>query len=198
MRLFNADGKQLAEADISGANEGTLTNKFNETGTYRLFVEELNRGGEPDFVYRIEVEPFHAGFALSLETNKVEAASGGSFDLKVTAARREYDGPITLSLAGLGDDFVMENNVIAEKKNETSLKVKLPARAEAGQMFHFTIVGEARVDDADYERTASTMPALRKLWPLLRYPPAELDGPIGLGIKPPASGSAEEKPAKSK
>src|SRR5438552_7389802 len=153
MRLFNADGKQLAEADISGANEGTLTNKFNEAGTYRLFVEELNRGGEPDYVYRIEVEPFHAGFVLSLETNKVEASSGGSFGLKVTAARREYDGPITLSLAGLGDDFVLGNNVIAEKKNETSLKVKLPARVESGQMFHFTIVGQARVDDADYERT---------------------------------------------
>jgi len=194
MRLFNADGKQLAEADISGANEGTLTNKFNEAGTYRLFVEELNRGGEPDFVYRIEVAPFHAGFVLSLETNKVEAASGASFDLKVTAARLEYAGPITLSLAGLGDDFVLENNVIAEKKNETSLKVKLPARVEAGQMFHFTIVGRARVDDADHERTASTMPALRKLWPLLRYPPAELDGLIGLGIKPPE----EEKPAKAK
>jgi hypothetical protein len=193
MRLFNADGKQLAEADISGANEGTLTNKFNEAGMYRLFVEELNRGGEPDFVYRIEVEPFHAGSVLSLETNKVEAASGASFDLKVTAARREYDGPITLSLAGLGDDFVLENNVIAEKKNETSLKVKLPARVEAGQMFHFTIVGQARVEDADYEKTASTMPALRKLWPLMRYPPAELDGLIGLGIKPPASSVVSPK-----
>src|SRR2546427_360492 len=61
MRLFNGDGKQLAEAAISGANEGTLTNKFSEAGTYRLFVEGLHRGGEPDFVYRIEVEPFQAG-----------------------------------------------------------------------------------------------------------------------------------------
>jgi hypothetical protein len=196
MRLFNADGKQLAEADIAGANEGTLTNKFNEAGTYRLFVEELNRGGEPDFVYRVEVEPFHPGFDLSLETNKVEAASDGSFELKVTAARREYDGPITLSLAGLGDDFVLENNVIAEKKTEVSLRVKSPARVEAGQMFHFTIVGQARVDDADQETTASTMVALRRLWPLLRYPPLELDGPIGLGIKARASKSEEEKPAK--
>ena len=198
MRLFNADGKQLAEADISGANEGTLTNKFNEAGTYRLFVEELNRGGGPDFVYRIEVEPLQAGFALSLETNKVEAASDGSFDLKVTAARREYDGPINLSLAGLGDDFVLDNNVIAEKKNEAALNVKLPARVVAGQVFHFTIVGKARVDDADYQTRASTMPALRKLWPLLRYPPAELDGLIGLGIKPRAARSEEEKPAKAK
>ncbi len=197
MRLFNAEGKQLAEADISGANEGTLTNKFNEAGTYRLFVEELNRGGAPDYAYRIEVEPFHAGFVLNLETNKVEAASDGSFELKISAARREFDGPIALSLAGLGEDFVLTNNVIAEKKNETTLKVKLPPRVEAGQISHFTIVGHARVEDADYERTASTMPALRRLWPLLRYPPASLDGLIGMGIKPPALKPDEEKTKKS-
>jgi hypothetical protein len=198
MRLYNADGKQLAEADISGANEGTLTNKFNEAGTYRLFVEELNRGGEPDFVYRVEVEPFRTGFVLNLETNRVEAASNGSFELKVTAARLDYDGPITLSLAGLGDDFVLGNNLIEEKKNETSLKVTVPARAEAGQMFHFTIVGHARVDDADFEKSASTMTALRRLWPLLRYPPAELDGLIGLGIKPAAPTSEDDKSTKVK
>jgi len=73
--------------------------------------------------------------------------------------------------------------VIAEKKNETTLKVKLPARVEAGQLFHFTIAGKAGVGDADYETTASTMPALKKSFPLLRYPPAELDGLIALGIK---------------
>ena len=92
----------------------------------------------------------------------------------------------------------MDNNVIAEKKNEAALNVKLPARVVAGQVFHFTIVGKARVDDADYQTRASTMPALRKLWPLLRYPPAELDGLIGLGIKPRAARSEEEKPAKAK
>src|SRR5438477_10611504 len=42
LRLFNSDGKQVAEADITGANEGTLTNRFNEAGTYRLLVEELS------------------------------------------------------------------------------------------------------------------------------------------------------------
>jgi hypothetical protein len=183
MRLFDAHGGQLAEADISGANEGTLTNKFSEAGTYRLLVEELNHQGGLNLAYRIEVEPFHPGFTLSLETNRVEAAGNGSFEIKVTAARSEYEGPVTLSLAGLGDDFVLENNVIAEKKNETTLKVSIPARVEPGQWFHFTITGKARVDDSDFETTAGTMSALKKLFPLLRYPPAELDGLVALGIK---------------
>jgi hypothetical protein len=36
------------------------------------------------------------------------------------------------------------------------------------------------------------------LWPLLRYPPAELDGLIGLGIKPSAPKPEEDKPVKVK
>src|SRR5437667_2543627 len=174
MRLFNADGKQLGEADISGANEGTLTNKFSEDGTYRLLVEELNRQAGPDLLYRIQIEPFQPGFTLSVETNRVDAASNGSVEIKVTAARREYDGHITVSPVGLGDDFALENNVVAEKKTETTLKVKLPAHVEAGQLLHFNIAGKARVGVADFETTASTMPALRKLFPLLRYPHAHL------------------------
>ena len=193
MRLFNADGKQLGEADISGANEGTLTNKFSEDGTYRLLVEELNRQGGPDLLYRIQIEPFQPGFTLSVETNRVEAASNGSFEIKVTAARREYDGPITVSPVGLVDDFALENNVVAEKKTETTLKVKLPAHVEAGQLLHFNIAGKARVGVADFETTASTMPALKKLFPLLRYPPADLDGMIALGIKAAASNSDAAK-----
>jgi hypothetical protein len=88
----------------------------------------------------------------------------------------------------------LKNNVIAEKKNETLLNVKLPARVEAGTLFHFTLLGQARVGEADTETTASTMPALQKLWPLLRYPPAKLDGLIGLGSKPPASSVEEATP----
>src|SRR5206468_11960955 len=157
-----------------------------EAGTYRLLVEELNRQGGPDLAYRIVIEPLQPGFALSVETNRVEAEVGSAFEIKVTAARREYDGPIALSAGGLADDFAVLDNVIAEKKNEAAVKVKLPGWIEAGQLFHFTLKSKARVGDSDFETTASTMPALRKLFPLLRYPPAEFDGPIALGIKAPA------------
>jgi len=183
MRLFKTDGTQVAEANIDGANEGTITNTFKAAGIYRLLVEELNRSGALDFAYRVEIEHYEPGFTLSVETDKVEAASGGTFEIKVTAARREFDGPITLSLDGLGAGIAEENNTIPEKKNETTLKARLPARFEPGHMENFKIVGKAKVGDADFEATASTMPALKKLFPLLRYPPVELDGLVALGTK---------------
>jgi hypothetical protein len=194
MRLLDANGKQLAEADISGANEGTLTNTFKEAGTCRLAVEELNRQGDLAFVYRIEVRPFQRGFDLTVETDKVQAPAGGTLELKVTAARREYDGQITLALDGLGDDLALEDNVIPEKKNETTLKAKLPDRFQPGRMIQFRLAGTAKIGDEEFSDAASTMPALRKLFPLLRYPPPSLDGLIALGVKPSAAKPDKEKP----
>ncbi|PYI87790.1 MAG: hypothetical protein DME26_05045 [Verrucomicrobia bacterium] len=198
MRLYRTDGTLMSEANIAGANEGTLTNTFKETGTYRLLVEELNRAGGPELAYRIEIEPLQPGFALSVETDKVEPVTGGTFEIKVTSARREFNGPIRLSISGLDDDFALENNVIAEKKNETTLKVKMPSRFQPGQMLNFSIVGKAKNDGIEQAVTASTMPALRTLFPLLRYPPAELDGLIALGVRSPTSKPTEEKPKKKR
>jgi len=197
MRLLDATGKQIAEADISGANEGTLTNSFKEDGLYRLVLEELNRQGDPTFVYRVEARSFQRGFDLSVETDKVTASSGGAFELKVTAARREYDGPITLALDGPGDEVTAENNVIAEKKNETTLKVKLSDRFQAGQMEQFRVVGKATIGGAEFSAESSTLPALRKLFPLLRYPPRQLDGLIALGTRGSGAKPEKEQPDKT-
>jgi hypothetical protein len=200
MQLCGADGKPLAEADISGANEGTLTNTFKDAAVCRLLVEELNRGGGPDFVYRIAIEPLPPGFTLAVETNRVEAAADGTFEIKVAAARREYDGPIALSLDGPAIGFALENEIIPEKKNETALKVKVPAQTPAARLIQFKIRGHAVVSGSEFEATAGTMGALKKMWPLLRYPPGELDGWIGLGIKtaPPPAKAAASAPRKDR
>jgi hypothetical protein len=194
LRLLTADGTQIAEGDVSGANEGALTNTFKEAGTYSLLVEELNRQGGPELAYRVEIQPFETGFTLSVETEKIVASPGGTFEIKVTGARRQYDGPITLSTEGLGGDVATESNVIAEKKSDTTLKVKLPERFSPGQMARFRIYGKAMVNEREFTAPVSTLPALRKLFPLLRYPPAELDGWIALGVRSPASKPGAEKP----
>jgi hypothetical protein len=182
-QLQKADGTKLADGRVAGADEGSLTNRFQEAGAYRLVVEELTRRGGPDLDYRLHIAPFQRGFALEIETDKVEAGADGKFELKVTATRTEYDGPITLALVGLGDGVTLENNVIAEKKTETQLKAKLSARFAPDRITHFQVVGQARIGGSEFTVTAATLPALRKLWPTLRHPPAELDGLIALGSK---------------
>jgi len=50
----------------------------------------------------------------------------------------------------------------------------------------FRLIGKATINASDYSQQVSTMPALKKLFPMMRYPPSELDGEFGLGVKPAA------------
>jgi hypothetical protein len=77
LRLEKLDGTLIAEADATGADEGSLTNKFGDAGTARLVVEELNHGGGSEFSYEIEIVALEPGFTLTVATNTVVGAPGG-------------------------------------------------------------------------------------------------------------------------
>jgi hypothetical protein len=162
-----------------------MTNTFKEAGTYRLIVEEATWAGGPELTYRIEIQPFQPSFALNVDTDRVAATNGGSFEIKVTPVRSGYDGPITLTVPALGEQVTLENDVITGKTNVAVLKVKLPPRFSSGQCLHFQV--EGRATNQTQAVFASTLPVLRRLFSQLRYPPAELDGPIALGIIAPTA-----------
>jgi hypothetical protein len=182
LQLQTTNGIRLAEANASGADEGMLTNRFAEAGTYRLVVEELNRQAGLRFRYRLQLESLLPGFALSTETERVSVPAGVSFDLTVQAQRRDYDGPIQLALAGLDERFTTTNAVIPAKTNSVQLTVITPAGLALGDVFDFHILGQATLTNREVNARASTLPALRNVLPNLRYPPAELDGVITLSI----------------
>lgn len=184
MEIHDTAGKMIAEYDPTGPDEGVLTNQFKEAGTYYLMVEELNRFGGPDLAYRIEVQPLLPGFDLSVDVNKLEISTNGTAELKVTAVRRNYDGPIQLSIWGADENALeIENVAIPEKKNEAQLKLKPAPSLAPGGFQHFEVRGTATISGETRTAVASTLPALRKLWPNLLYPPPELDGVIALSIR---------------
>lgn len=193
LQILKPDGSKVAESNPTGADEGGITNKFSEAGTYLLLVGELNHQGGTNFDYQIDLKPFQRGFALTAETNRLEVAASGTFDLKITTTRREYDGPITLKLSH--PDLTFTNSVIPSKTNTTQIKVTIPPELQPGKLINFYVFGEARIDDAAVEARASTLPALRKSFPNQLYPPMELDGLIGLGVtsRNPANPKAPEK-----
>jgi len=183
MQLFKPDGSKLAESKVEGAAEGTFDATAPLDGVYRLSVEDITRAGGPGLAYRLEVEPYRPGFSLGVDVDTVNAKAGDSFDLKVTCVRRDYGGPIALTLQGT--PAALEGATIAAGKNETTLKVKTPADLKPGSIVHFKIVGTARVGDGEFAATASTMPALRKSFPRLLYPPELTEGMIALGVRQP-------------
>ena len=182
LQLRDAKGTALISSAVNDASEGAVTNSIPADGTYFLVVDELIRRGGPQHAYRVEAELQPAGFALEADAEKAEAAPGGSFTVKVTVARRDYTGPITLSLAGI-EGAKLADEVIKDKAANTTLKVTLPDNAEPGSLTHFRIVGRAKIGEVEFATTARTTLALRKIYPTMPFPPRELDGPIALGVK---------------
>jgi hypothetical protein len=190
MQIQNEQGKILAENNPSLADEGVLTNHVSEPGIYRLLVRELVGQGGPELDYQIEAVSFQPGFVLRVEADKLDGAPGQTVALKVTSTRRDYDGPVTLAVHSNPAFLSVKNNVIAEKKNETELKLLLSDDSIPGQWINLTVLGSARIGGSDFETRASTLPAIQKQFPLLLHPPHDLDGLIVLGIK--HSGEATE------
>lgn len=184
MRLLNADGGVLAEVEDTGVDEGLLDYTVPADGVFRLMVEDVNHHGGPDHVYRIEVDSYRPGFSLALEADKFDAPQGGVFVAKVTCVRRDYNGPITLSIAGAGDGFSLAANAIPEGAAELVISVTLPAGLTPGQVLNLRVVGKAMIGDAEFSAVASTMVPLRAAFSGLSNPPAALDGEVGLGVGP--------------
>ncbi|HUY32333.1 MAG TPA: PPC domain-containing protein [Pirellulales bacterium] len=184
LRLYKADGALLVEAEDAGTEDGVINYTFHEDGVYRLMVEDLLRRGGPEYVYRVEFEPYRPGFTLTVDADKFDAPKGGVLVLKVAAARIEYNGPITLSVVGAGNGIVLANQVIPEGKPDTQLSITLPPGFDQGQVRMMNIVGTAKIGESDFTAKASTLIPLRTLLNGLPYPPAGLDGSIGLGIGP--------------
>jgi hypothetical protein len=180
LQLFKPDGTKLAESKVEGAGEGTLDATFPDDGPYRLLVEDLNRAGGPGLAYRVTVEPYKPGFDLSVDTDRVNARPGETAELKVTCVRRDYAGPITLSAEGAG---LTSEGTIPAGKNEGILKLKAPPARPAGGWLPFKIVGAADINGEKIAAAASTMAALRRLYPRLLYPPDEADGVLALGVR---------------
>ncbi len=190
LRLLDPAGKQLAESDDTGLDEGSIELNAPADGVYQLVVEELLGRGGSEQVYRVEIEPYRPSFSLSVDADvkaKIEAdpfnaPRGGTFVAKVSAVRRDYTGPITLSVEGLGEGVKFRTNIIAEGKNDTTMQVTLPPSLESGKYYPLRIVGRAKIGDADVAVTASGMNAVRGQLGGLIYPPAWLDSQMMLGI----------------
>ncbi|MEQ2006435.1 MAG: pre-peptidase C-terminal domain-containing protein [Limisphaerales bacterium] len=181
LQLRDTKGTAIANSSVNDPGEGSVTNTIPADGTYFLVVDELIRRGGPQHAYRIEAKLLEPGFTLDTDVDKVEAAPGGSFIVKVNATRRDFTGPITLSVVGL-DAVTLADEVITEKSATGTLKVTLPENAAPGALTRFRIVAKAKIGGGEVQSVVRTTPALKKLFPGMPVPPRELDGSIALGV----------------
>lgn len=182
MRVHNAEGGVLAEADDAGSEEGVLDFTAPADGVYRFAVEDLNQRGGPEFGYRVAIEPYRPGFSLSVASLGFTVPQAGVLAVEVNCARRDFAGPITLELRPPIEGLVYNQNTVPENADKATFVATLPANLPSGALHNCKIIGRAAIGDAPVEVQASTLGALRASFEAWPYPPAELDGQLAIGV----------------
>src|SRR5262249_3347862 len=95
----DAKGAQVAASNPMAAPRLEVTPAA--AGEYALAVEPLLSWGGPAESYRITITPPRPGFDLALATDRFDLAQGGHVAVPVAlTARRDYNGPIEVSVVG--------------------------------------------------------------------------------------------------
>jgi hypothetical protein len=184
LSLFDSHGKLVAESVGTGSDEASITNHFKAGGKYRLLVREISGLGGNGLFYRLQIKDWTPGVALSSEVERIDFSKEGEAKIKISCKRYDYDGPVKLVVDGLVDGVSVADAVIPAGKNEAELKLK---RAKDVEGFQVRINGQIEQNDAkatEQRFPVSTMPALRKLFPLQMFPCAAMDGWIAVNPTP--------------
>jgi hypothetical protein len=100
MALKDAKGGQVQAANPMGAARLDFTPPVD--GDFYLAVEHLHSWGGPSETYRVSVTPFEPGFELSAGIERFDVSQGGTLSIPILAQRRDYTGPIEVSVVGGG------------------------------------------------------------------------------------------------
>lgn len=179
VRLLKADGAQVATAEDSGKNDGLINYTFPADGDYTLEARDLLRRGGPEFAYRITATPYQAGFDLSVSAETLNVPAGGTTFLTVTAARRDYKGPIEISGENLPEGVTVTPTVIGPGRPNAVVTV-LNAGTAAGKIAEVRLVGTAKIGAANYRGVATATTAQRGLFSNMTWPPLPLAEKVAL------------------
>ncbi len=163
-RMLNSSGKSIATADDNGAAEGVLDVTFPSDGEYTLELIDLNKRGGPQYTYRVVPTPYRPGFTLAASTETLTVPAGGTTSLTITAARRDYAGPIELSIAGLPAGVSAGPVYLGPGVNSVTTTVTADPSAKPLHLTSITIEGRAEIQGSLFTSTASPVDALRARW----------------------------------
>lgn len=186
LRLFNAAGAKVSEAEDAGTLEGVINYTFPADGDYTLFVQDLHhRGGSP-FAYRIDVAPPETGFVLNAMADSLNVPVGGTAMVTINSVRKGYNGPIEVVAVNLPAGVSSVPTIIGAGQNTVVLTLSAAGDAAGSKLSNISIVGRAKIGGQDYESSASVGEALKARFAAMPWPPNTLSDSFGLGVSPAA------------
>jgi len=148
-------------------------------GDYNLAVEHLHLWGGPAETYRITLTPHAPGFDLTVSLDRFDVAAGGTLTLPVQVARRDYPGPIEVSVLGKG---LSGKVTIAAGQGVGALPIMAAGDAKTGPQT-FVIEGKANINGKMVTEYASIRTPLSQSLANLPVPPRVLYHQFGLAVK---------------
>lgn len=183
LTVFDSKGAKLAETNPTQAPR--LDFKAPGPGDFTVLVEHLHLWGGPDEVYRLQVAPFEPGFDLTLDADRVDVRQEATAALPVKIVRRDYAGPVELSVSGppglSGTGTIAQGAPAKPADPAGSLTVACPAGFKLG-MYPVKVVGKATINGKQVSVAAGTRPAVSTALGNLPVPPARLTGGVVVGV----------------
>ena len=156
-------------------------------GDYVLSVEHLHYWGGPSESYHLTIEPYAPSFELSILLDRWDVAQGGTRSIPIMATRRDYAGPIEVSV--VGPPGISGSLTIAAGK-------PAPPTAPAGQLLVnvkpevpvgpniLTVIGKATINGKAVVVPAHLATPVKAALAGLPYPPRDLLHQVAVAITP--------------
>jgi hypothetical protein len=139
LTLFDAKGNQLAENDdwtdpadspATHHADSRILFTFNNAGTYRLRLRDVQGNGGEEYGYRLTVALPGPDFLLRIVPDNPRLGQGDTAAITVTAIRKDgFDGEIHLDVEGLPAGFTASEAIIQSGQEEGRLTITAPPEA---------------------------------------------------------------------
>jgi hypothetical protein len=171
MAVKDAKGAQLqASNPMAGAR---LDFTPQADGDFYLAVEHLHSWGGPSETYRIAITPYEPGFELSVGIERFDVSQSGVLAIPILVQRRDYTGPIEVSVVGAGLSGTL--TIPAGAPAQPNLPAGVLAVTAAADLplgpREFKVVGKATVNGKEVVRYASVRAAVSQALANLPVPP---------------------------
>lgn len=174
--------KDAKGADVAKTNPMTpprLTFTPSADGEYTLIVEHLFNWNGPSETYRVTVVPHEPDFELTLASDRIDVPQGGNAIVGVTVVRRDFNGPIDVSLQGVSG--VTAQALVPSGQLTGTLLVRADSSAAIGPGLG-RVQGQAIIASKSVVRPASVRPVLTQDLAALTYPPLQFNDQVAVAV----------------
>jgi hypothetical protein len=185
MVLKDAKGGQVAASNPAVGQRIDYTAPAD--GDYTLAVEHLHYWGGPAEAYHLTVAPYEPGFDLSIALDRWDVAQAGTLSLPIIATRRDYTGPIEVSVVGpagvTGTLAIPAGGPTPPNVPAGNLPVSVKADVPVGPHI-LAVLGKATINGKAVTVRANVAGPVRTALAGLPYPPRQMVDELAVAVTP--------------